>query len=201
MSTLIDKILEGLGNLFSRNYKKPSFWFFIVVIFLTALVLFPYIDSNIFYYSRIDKRVDILERIIALDLDKVKNDPILLNEYNSILSEIDNQRDYSVNYIFSNIGSIFQSAISYKDADGIKIIKFISGAFWCLLITICIPFMNTFKGKSDKLIALSIMIAVSLVVGSICSAVPVIISPIVNYIGIPVLQLVIAIIVATRKKK
>ena len=201
MSTLIDKILEGLGNLFSRNYKKPSFWFFIVVIFLTALVLFPYIDSNIFYYSRIDKRVDILERIIALDLDKVKNDPILLNEYNSILSEIDNQRDYSVNYIFSNIGSIFQSAISYKDADGIKIIKFISGAFWCLLITICIPFMNTFKGKSDKLIALIIMIVVSLVVGSICSAIPVIISPIVNYTGIPLLQLVIAIIVATRKKK
>ena len=61
--------------------------------------------------------------------------------------------------------------------------------------------MNTFKGKSDKLIALIIMIVVSLVVGSICSAIPVIISPIVNYTGIPLLQLVIAIIVATRKKK
>lgn len=28
--------------------------------------------------------------------------------------------------------------------------KFVAGAFWCILITILIPFMNTFKNKRDK---------------------------------------------------
>ena len=201
MGTVITKLLDGIVNLFSRNYKKPSFWLFLVILFLLALILFPYIDSNLFYYSRIDKRIGILERMISLDFEKVKSDPALLNEYNSILAEIDNQRDYSVNLIFSNFGELFTDVFSSDNIKGIKTLKFISGAFWCLIITVCVPFMNTFKGKRDKWIAFVFMILVSVVVGSIFSAIPVIITPIVNYIGIPLLQLIFVVLIIPKKKK
>lgn len=49
----------------------------------------------------------------------------------------------------------------------------------------CVPFRSTFKKKSDKVLAFVILVLIAAVVGGSFSMIPVIISPIVNYMGIP----------------
>ena len=53
-----EELLEG----FKKNYKRPKMWICIGIIAFCFVLLFPYIDSNFFYFSRMEKRIDILDR-------------------------------------------------------------------------------------------------------------------------------------------
>lgn len=61
--------------------------------------------------------------------------------------------------------------------------------------------MNTFKKRSDKLIAFILLLIISGIIGWIFSIIPVIIVPMVNYIGVPILQIVVVIIIAVKSNK
>lgn len=61
--------------------------------------------------------------------------------------------------------------------------------------------MNTFKKRSDKLIAFVLLLTMSGIIGWVFSMVPVIISPMVNYIGVPLLQIIAVIIIAVKSNK
>ncbi|MCI8517351.1 MAG: hypothetical protein HFG75_10895 [Hungatella sp.] len=90
---------------------------------------------------------------------------------------------------------------SMGNGEGNRALKFLSGAFWLLLITVCVPFMNTFKKRSDKLIAFVLLLIMSGIIGWVFSMVPVIISPMVNYIGVPLLQIILLIIIVVKSNK
>lgn len=47
----IGKIIEELVEVFKRNYKRPKLWIFVAIIGCIVILLFPYIDSNFFYFS------------------------------------------------------------------------------------------------------------------------------------------------------
>lgn len=61
--------------------------------------------------------------------------------------------------------------------------------------------MNTFKKRSDKLIAFVLLLIMSGILGWLFSLVPVIISPMVNYIGVPLIQIIVVIIIAVKSNK
>ena len=61
--------------------------------------------------------------------------------------------------------------------------------------------MNTFKKRSDKLIAFVLLLIMSGIIGWVFSMVPVIISPMVNYIGVPLLQIILLIIIVVKSNK
>lgn len=197
----VARILELIVDFLKRNYKKPKLWFGILGILVFIILIFPYIDSNTFYYTRMEKRISILEHLTQLDETAINSNPVYRQEYESILREIQLQRERSVNSIATQLFDTVNSSWTTGKNQGNKILKFISGAIWFLIVTICVPFMNTFKKRSDKLVAFIVMIILSTIVGCIFMAIPIIYRSWINYFVIPIAQLVIVIVLVGKKDK
>lgn len=197
----VARILELIVDFLKRNYKKPKLWFGILGILVFIILIFPYIDSNTFYYTRMEKRISILEHLTQLDETAINSNPVYRQEYESILQEIQLQRERSVNSIATQLLDTVNSSWTTGKNQGNKILKFISGAIWFLIVTICVPFMNTFKKRSDKLVAFIVMIILSTIVGCIFMAIPIIYRAWINYFVIPIAQLVIVIVLVGKKDK
>lgn len=197
----VAKILEMIVEILKRNYKKPKLWFGIIGILIFIIIIYPYIDSNTFYYSRMEKRISILEHLTQLDESKINSNPVYREEYDSILQEIAMQRDRSVNSLVTGLLDDVNTSLTTGKNQGNKAIKFITGSIWFLIVTICVPFMNTFKKRSDKLMAFIVMIILSVIVGCIFMAIPIIYKPWINYIVIPIAQLIFAVALTTKKDK
>lgn len=99
MGSAVGKIVEEVLEGFKKNYKRPRMWICIGIIVFCFVLLFPYIDSNFFYFSRIEKRIDILEKVMALDETKINGNQAFMNEYQNILQEIEQQSDRSINSV------------------------------------------------------------------------------------------------------
>ena len=108
MDSLIKKLLE-----IATGKKAKIFWAVILTIIVLLLALYPYIDANFLVFSRINKRIDILERITQLNLDKIDANLALQEEYNSIIGEISAIQEKSVGTITTR-----------QDTSNEKIIKF-----------------------------------------------------------------------------
>lgn len=197
----VARILELIVDFLKRNYKKPKLWFAILGILVFIILIFPYIDSNTFYYTRMEKRISILEHLTQLDETTINSNPVYRQEYESILQEIQLQRERSVNSIATQLFDTVNSSWTTGKDQGNKILKFISGAIWFLIVTICVPFMNTFKKRSDKLVAFIVMIILSTIVGCIFMAIPIIYRSWINYFVIPIAELVIVIVLVGKKDK
>ena len=197
----VARILELIVDFLKRNYKKPKLWFAILGILVFIILIFPYIDSNTFYYTRMEKRISSLEHLTQLDETTINSNPVYRQEYESILQEIQLQRERSVNSIATQLFDTVNSSWTTGKDQGNKILKFISGAIWFLIVTICVPFMNTFKKRSDKLVAFIVMIILSTIVGCIFMAIPIIYRSWINYFVIPIAQLVIVIVLVGKKDK
>ena len=197
----VARILELIVDFLKRNYEKPKLWFGILGILVFIILIFPYIDSNTFYYTRMEKRISILEHLTQLDETTINSNPVYRQEYESILQEIQLQRERSVNSIATQLFDTVNSSWTTGKDQGNKILKFISGAIWFLIVTICVPFMNTFKKRSDKLVAFIVMIILSTIGGCIFMAIPIIYRSWINYFVIPIAQLVIVIVLVGKKDK
>lgn len=201
MKDVIGKLIDELLTLFKKNYKRPRLWIGLFLIAFVIVLVFPYIDSNFFYFSRMEKRISILERVIALDKTKINGNPVYTNEYQSILREIEQQSERSVNSIMNKVTMYIRSISTVGKRQGNSWIKFFTGAIWLLLLTVCIPFMDTFNKRSDKILAFILMLTVAIIVGYFFTAIPIIFTPIVNYVGVPILQIILLVIVAGKSNK
>lgn len=201
MGDAIGKIIEELVELFKRNYRRPRLWLFIAIILFITVLIIPYIDSNFFYFSRMEKRINVLEKVMALDEEKINSNQAYIDEYQRILQEMEQQGERSINSLMNKFIIQMNYITSMGNGEGNRALKFLSGAFWLLLITVCVPFMNTFKKRSDKLIAFILLLIMSGIIGWVFSMVPVIISPMVNYIGVPLLQIIAVIIIVVKSNK
>ena len=124
----VANLLELIVELLKRNYKKPKLWIGIIGTLICIILIFPYIDSNTFYYSRMEKRISILEHLTQLDESKINSNPVYREEYESILQEIAMQRDRSVNSLVTGLVDEVNSSLAAGKNQGNKVIKFISGA-------------------------------------------------------------------------
>lgn len=148
-----------------------------------------------------EKRINVLDRVMTLDEEKINSNQAYIDEYQSILQEMEQQRERSINSLMNKFIIQMNYITSMANGEGNRAVKFFSGAFWPLLITVCVPFMNTFKKRSDKLIAFILLLIMSGIIGWIFSMVPVIISPMLNYIGVPLLQIIAVIIIVVKSNK
>ena len=181
-------MFEKIFDIVKTNLKNPKLYITLLVLLFIILLLFPYIDANVFYYQRVNNRVEVLSKISELDTDRISNNEILQAEYHSILQEIEKQKDGS-------LGSVFKTNAGSSE----NLFKFISGGllFW-ILAFVCI-FIKTFKRLRDKVLGIILCVVAGVIIGFIASLLPTIINPFVNYIGFPILILIIIGILATRK--
>ena len=78
-----------------------------------------------------------------------------------------------------------------------------SGGIPAWIVCLIIPFMNTFKKGSDKPIAFVFLLIIGGIIGFIGMNIPTIYSRWFNFIGFPIFQIVIFIVIAllTSKRK
>lgn len=201
MGATVGKFIEDLLNVFKKNYKKPGLWIGLGLLIFCFVLLFPYIDSNFLYFSRMEKRISILERVMELEQEKVNSNQAYQNEYQSILQEMEQQSERTINSVMNKVSKYINNLMETGKEQGNTWVKFFTGALWFLAVTVCIPFMNTFKRRSDKVLAFVLMLIISLLVGWVFSIIPIIVTPIFNYIGIPILQIVLLIVITNKRKK
>jgi hypothetical protein len=182
----MDKIMEYL--LPKLTTKKVIVTSMIIMVLL--FIFFPYIDTNFFYPKRIENRINVLENITKLDIEKIEKSKELSSEYRSILKEIGKSDS---NYAFN----LFKPQ-SDNDKQG----KFISGAilFWVLIPMVFFIKSNQDKKKGQqiiyKILAAIITIIFSGVAGFIASSIPTIINKWVNYIGFPLILISLLVFLA-----
>lgn len=180
---------EKIFDFLKDNFRNPKLYIVLLASVFLFLLLFPYIDANIFYYSRVEKRISILQEISEIDQEALKNSPVLAEEYESILFEISKQKDGS-------IGSIFIS----KTTKEIQQYKFISGGFLSWLLALICLFMKIEKA-SNKIIGIFFFLILGCGLGYIAQLFPIIIQPVCNYIGVPLLQFILLGILAMSMNK
>lgn len=201
MSNTVGKLIEELLEVFKKNYKRPRLWICLGLIIFCFVLLFPYIDSNFLYFSRMEKRISILERVMELDQEKINSNPAYQNEYQSILKEMEQQSERTINSVMNRMSNYINNLMETGKEQGNRWIKFFTGAIWFIIVTVCIPFMNTFKKRSDKVLAFVLMLIISFLVGWIFSIIPIIVTPMFNYIGIPIMQIILLIVIVNKSKK
>lgn len=156
----------------SKNYKKIA-WVFIIFV-LMIIMLYPIIDANFLYYNRISNRIEILDKITKIDVEKVNNSEKLQQEYDLILNEIESKEDNYLNNIF----------IKEKTAKN-NVIKFISGAWMFIIVGVVLPFTKDKEKKKrtlNNVIGGIVCIAIGLLLGYGAMKIPTIINIIVNVI-------------------
>lgn len=182
MDSLIKKLFE-----IATGKKAKIFWAVFLAIIVILLVLYPYIDANFLVFSRINKRIDILERVTQLDLDKINKNSALQKEYISVIGEISTIREKSVGTITTR-----------QDTNNDKTIKFISGGSLFWLVSLIVLFS---KNKKDNISFLkkifnNVMSAILCVfIGYFCALIgkniPTIINVWLNAVGFPIVQIAI----------
>lgn len=201
MGDLVANLIITLTGWVKKNYKKPRLWIIVVLLVILVYWLIPYIDSNFFYYDRMEKRVSILQQLTELDQEKISANAILQNEYEDILNDIQVQEERMVNSIITNISNSINNFFKVKPQEGKVWKKFLSGAALSLLIAFFVPFMNTFSSTRDKIFGLILVLVIALVLGGIGVIIPTIIDPKINYWGMPVIQLVGLIMLLIKSSK
>ena len=164
-TTIFSKIL---------NMNKRKLGVIVIIVFVSILILFPFIDTNFFYANRIKSRTDILQKITE-----------------SIVKEINESDSNYINKVLNN------------NKNDHTIGKFISGGIlWWLSGIIVLFFYNAFNKEDNKKgkncgtrIAGFILCAIIVgLIGLICSIIPTIFNIWINYIIIPILVLVLMIL-------
>ena len=187
----MDKAIELIVSWIQKNLKNPKLYAALAVLIIVIAIVFPYIDANFFFYNRIEKRVSILQSLSEIDMKKVSQYPALQEEYDAVISEIEKQRDLSISGVFS----------SEQTTNNVPLFKFLSGGALAWIIALCVPFMNTFKDKKTKVLALLLLALFGGILGWIGYIMPTIFNPWINYIGYPLLQLIALIALAINPKQ
>lgn len=187
-TTIINKIF---------NMNKRKLGIYTIMLLVTILILFPFIDTNFFYPNRVKNRIDILQKMTELDMDKIQKDEIMLKEYDSILKEINESDNNYVNKVLNN-----------KENNHI-LGKFISGgSLWWILGIIMLLFYDKLikDGKSKKSLGTRIAvfafcIIFGALIGAICSVIPTISNIWVNYIFVPILVFILMLLLLYKNDK
>lgn len=180
-----EKIFDLLKSLATGN-KSKKFWGALIVIFIIILIVFPYLDANFFYYNRIEKRIDNLTSIVELNDDKIHKNQGLLLEYESIIREINDANQKSLNTFNNNMDNEFDFWA-----------KAISGGLLFAIVGI----IGLFKKNNTKM-TFSVFFKNNFLIFIVCSLFAVILSFIfskiptlgnvwVNVIAAPIVELII----------
>lgn len=175
----------------TKNYKRIA-WFFILGILL-LIVLYPIIDANFLYYKRVSNRIDILDKINNIRVEKIETNEKLKQEYDSILNEISEKEN---NYL----NNIFIKETSPKN----NVIKFISGSWLFIIVGLVLPFTkDKSKGKRtlNNVLGGLLCLGIAWLFGFIGYKIPTIINIVVNILLYQIILVYLAYTIATSGNK
>lgn len=191
----MNEIASFIVSLF-QGLKLPFRWFAVV---LSLSLLFGGIWgyerlTGHFYLSRLERKITLLEDLQSVANAAIENHPELQQIYTNTVEELDS---FDVSQPF------FPNLPSINLGDTTAIGKAISGAFFWIIVLVFGVLSETKKaGKlTGMVIFLGIVIGlIALLFAWIGTLIPTVLNPWVNYIGFPLIQFGILLLI-TRKKK
>ena len=182
----IEKIVLG---------KKGRFLVAIlIIIVVVGILLFPYIDANFLCYNRIEKRIDNLQKLVTLTGKTVDEDVGLMEEYQSILAEMENARDKAF-------------ATTKTDSKKDRLVKFIGGAIIWVIVAIVLPFSKkkgtkrTRKDFWNNVAGAILCLGIGSMLGYFSTLIPTLGIVEVNGVVIPIVQLIFLWLIMESPKK
>ena len=161
----------------------------IVVISFVNMVLWGYNKLN--FTKNINNRVETLERLSTLDIETIKTRPELKKEYDRIIEKINVEyTPIKVSYYENNI---IKKNIKINTTKNDQIIKFISGGFWMFLLSLFS--IKIFNGKNQVIGGFVFLILMGGIFGWISTLIPTFIKISINYIGVPIIEFLIILII------
>ncbi len=119
-----EKIAEWIEKI-ATGKKARVFWALVIILVILAVIAYPYLDANILFYNRIEKRVDNLQKLVSIIGVSIDDNQSLQAEYQDILHEMEEARTQSEVDVTNRGDSKFVSRV-----------KFLSGAFFGVLVAI-----------------------------------------------------------------
>jgi len=191
-----EKVQEWLLGIVTGE-KGRIVWAIVIILFLLAVIVYPYIDANFLYYDRLEKRIDNLQKLISISGNTIENNDALKAEFQGILNEIEDAREKTlINVTTENDSAEDQST------------KFLGGSILFFVVGFFMIFQHqkgqkfTFKQFITVNIPASILCAVfGIIMGYIFTLFPTLWSTWINFFLAPVLELfVLWLFFGTSKK-
>jgi hypothetical protein len=178
-----------------ENLKLPAKWLVtIVTLILLATGFWGYERlSGHFYLSKLETKINLLRELQEITVIGFDSHPELEYIYNSSVDDLKN---------FQVTAPILQGAQTNHRSNNAG--KFISGAIiWCFFLTYAV--ISELK-KNHKLSGSTIMAIISIIVigvflGWVATLIPTIVSPWINYLLFPIIQIIGLIMIFKPKKK
>lgn len=131
----MEKLVDWLIGV-ATGPKSRIFLAILIVACVIAVIVFPYIDANFFYYDRIEKRINNLKEMVDLSGTSLEESEALNAEYLSILAEMETAREKALS-----------NATSSKDTLNDRRTKFFAGSGLWYIIALAALFA---KKKTEK---------------------------------------------------
>jgi hypothetical protein len=182
---MLEKVIEYFTNISLQKILV----LLITLVFL--ILLFPIIDSNYLYYLRMEKRIDILDKISSIEVESIRHNKVLIEEYVKLLEEIE---DFDEDKLISQ-KTIFYERTSMKQ----KQLKIGSGIILFFILFIY-NLLEEYKWLNKLKIGVVIVI-LGLFFGWLSFILPTFRIPLINYIGMPVIEILLISVVYKIYKK
>lgn len=181
-----EKILGWFEKIATGEKRR---WFFaaLIIIAILGIIIFPYIDANFLYYSRIEKRINNLSNLVSLTDIQLEENEVLYEEYLSILEELETARE----------NSLFDSEKT-EDSRSDRIWKFSGGALlWVIIAVVLVLFkkkgeQRTFKQWINNFFSAIFCLMIGAILGCVFIYIPTIVSAEFNFILAPIVQFIVA---------
>ncbi len=186
-------IIIGIKEIASSlSLKKSIFWFLIISFIVFALFYVFEIFTGHFYFTRLNKKVDILTKI---DKQIPQDSPIKNEIYNQYELMVKDISKYKISKKIP-FGKIRDAKLTKKSIQ--NIFKFLTAWIIPVIVIIIGTKKETRKGKRDMIVG---SIIVGIASGFIAAFIPIIYKPWVNYVGFPITQFIILFVIGTFMKK
>lgn len=191
------EIAEFITGLFN-GLKLPIRW--IITSILIILIFFGFFKfeqfTSHFYILKLEKKIELLEKLknVAENIDSF---PELESIYSATVFELESLKIRPWQIEFPDIAEIY-------NRNDIYLWKAVSGGFIWLIILIIGVTSEVKKEKRMTGLTIVIAIVLSLIVllfGWIGSIIPIVFNPWVNYLGFPILQLTLLVLISKNSNK
>jgi len=157
----------------------------LLVLVLAIAVIEAWTGWN--YYSNLQKKADLLLQLQSLVEGGIESNERLSPIYDQLAEELEDRSTPQVGF----------PAVRFQTSESFW--KFIwGGSFWFLFAVSAI--FGTF-GDENRIAGTIILLVIGVVSGIIATWIPTILNPWVNYIGFPLLQIILIFIIAARSRR
>jgi hypothetical protein len=195
MKEFPSSIISSLESLFLEfNYRRLLFWVFVVLAIVTGLVVFENLTGYA-YFSRMERKVSILKSLNELAHDDISSKPELNAIYQDVISELEAYQIKPLSFtgFFSNFGSVIPQMPS-------EFWKFISGGFLGFIVAIA-GLVDRRQGNERWSSIFWGGLVFGILMGLIGIFIPKIYNLWVNYIGFPVIQIAVILLLSRKGVK